>query len=431
MNEKSIYKDLNNIIINEHEFDDIDVCMTDIQKSNIKRNLKKNIKAGKFVRSKIIAASAAGLIVIMGVGYTNPTFASQIPILNSIVEMMGQGGDYASYSDIVNKTITYDGKSFTINSVVCYDDNIIIGYTAESSKKIDSTGPLFFPTFKINGKWLNTGFTGGVKNLDGNKVMGTIELVSRDITLPGNFKFDMSFDKLDGTAGNWDFKFNISKAQLSKYTKIYKPNQVVKYGNYDFTIDKISLTPLSTVMSLHSSVESKIPYFSIILDDEGNEISNGSGSIGKNSDMFNFTTFLSKININAKYLTFVPYAENVESKIVSVPLNTKVPFELSQGKIGKISINKISFSNDNDKVSIQGIIYGKLPNFRSMGFSLVGDNPKADRALLNTTIKKVDIDKYEFTREYIGLKNDKNYKLTAPDLDDIIDYDSRITVTLK
>jgi hypothetical protein len=373
----------------------------------------------------------AFLMFVVGISYVNPALAAQIPILNPIVQMLGYRGDYAQYSEIVNKTVTHNGKSFTINNVVCYDNNIVIGYTAKSNTKI--TGPLFFPTYKVNGKWLNVGTTGGSENLDNNTVIGTIEIMSDPITLPDKFNFEMSFNSLDNTSGNWDFKFSISKAELSKNKKTYTPNQIVKYGNYDFTIDKIALTPLSTVISRHSSSQSKMPFFPIILDDQGNEISKGGGRIRESSDRFDITSTLSKINQDAKYLTIVPYAENSDNEpnVVSVPLNTKLPIELSQGKIGNITINNITFSDNNDKAIIQGIMYGKLPNFREMGLSLEGDNPKSDRTLLNTTIKKIGIDKYEITKEYSGLKNDKNYKLTVGNMDNIIDYNSRITVMLK
>ncbi|MNP57035.1 hypothetical protein D3C76_1518180 [compost metagenome] len=103
--------------------------------------------------------------------------------------------------------------------------------------------------------------------------------------------------------------------------------------------------------------------------------------------------------------------------------------ELSEGKDSKVVINNIDFSNDKNNVSIKGIIYGKLPNYQAV--FLEGDNPKADISLLTTTIKRIDKDKYEFTREYSGLNNDKNYKLIAPNIDSAVDYDSGITVELK
>lgn len=133
MSERNIYKDLNNIIIDENEFDNIN--MTDMQKFKLKRSLMKKIRTKKVSISKIIAASVVGLIVFIVVGYANPAFAAQIPILNSIVEMFGKTGDYISYSNVVNKTIAHDGKFFTVDSILSYDNRILIGYTAESNKK--------------------------------------------------------------------------------------------------------------------------------------------------------------------------------------------------------------------------------------------------------------------------------------------------------
>lgn len=456
MDEKELYKDFNNINIDEHEFDNIDVCMTDIQRKRFKSNLKKRAKNRKFFKLKIGAAgTAAALACIIGISYANPSFASQIPLLNPIVEMLGFTGDYADYSAIINKTVTYGGESFTINNVVCYDNNIIIGYSAKSNKKIDSRGPLFFPTFKVDGKWLNVGSTGGVKNIDDKNIMGTIELISDEMKLPDNFKLDMSFKKFDGISGNWDFKFNISKSQLSKNAKVYKPNKVVTCNNNDFTIAKIYLTPLNTSISMHSS--KKIDYSAenhenqfpslIVLDDKGNELWEGSSNAKSSDDGSNYTSSYSKISIDTKYLTFIPYVSHgggysytgkngkevtVEipdpyaAKDKLIPINTKLPIEVSQGNNGKVILNKIAVSDD--KATIQGIIEGKLPEHQTV--HLEGDNPKADIKLLKTDIKKIAADKYEFTEEYSGLNKDKNFKIRIPNLDYIL-YDARVIVPLK
>ncbi|ERK29994.1 DUF4179 domain-containing protein [Clostridium intestinale] len=428
MSEKSIYKDLNNIIIDENEFDNIN--MTDMQKFKLKRSLMKKIRTKKVSISKIIAASVVGLIVFIAVGYANPAFAAQIPILNSIVEMFGKTGDYISYSNVVNKTIAYDGKFFTVDSILSYDNRILIGYTAESNKKINSSDVLFFPKFKINGKEINVGYSGGVKNLTDNKIIGTTEIILND-TLPNNFKFDMMFDKFDGTSGDWNFKFDITKAELDKDAKIYETNKSVAFNDHKFDIDKVTLTPLNTLISISSSSSNEIPPaffdFWIVLDDNGYELTQVGGSGNQSSHV---TAAYSSADKNINSLTLIPFRKDggVEpSKTVDV--NGKLPMELSEGKDSKVVINNIDFSNDKDNVVIKGVIYGKLPNYQVV--FLEGDNPKADISLLNTTIKRVDTDKYEFTREYSGLNNDKNYKLIAPNIDSEVDYDSRITVELK
>ena len=430
MSEKNIYKDLNNIIIDENEFDNIN--MTDMQKFKLKRSLMKKIRTKKVSISKIIAASLIGLIVFIAVGYANPAFAAQIPILNSIVEMFGKTGDYISYSNVVNKTISCDGKFFTIDSILSYDNRILIGYTAESNKKINSSDALFFPKFKIDGKEINVGYSGGVKNLTDNKIIGTTEIILDD-TLPNNFKFDMMFDKFDGTSGDWIFKFDITKAELDKNAKIYEINKSIAFNNYKFNIDKVTLTPLNTLISISNNSENQIPSsffdFWIVLDDKGNEITQVGGSREQAS---NVTVAYSSVDKNTSSLTLIPFRRNsgvgVESS-KSVDVNEKLPIELSEGKESKVVINNVDFSNDKDNVIIKGVIYGKLPNYQVV--FLEGDNPKADISLLNTTIKRVDTDKYEFTREYSGLNNDKNYKLIVPNIDSTVDYDSRVTVELK
>lgn len=428
MSEKNIYKDFNNIIIDENEFDNIN--MTDMQKFKLKRSLMKKIRTKKVSISKIIAASVVGLIVFIAVGYANPAFAAQIPILNSIVEMFGKTGDYISYSNVVNKTIAYDGKFFTVDSILSYDNRILIGYTAESNKKINSSDALFFPKFKINGKEINVGYSGGVKNLTDNKIIGTTEIILND-TLPNNFKFDMMFDKFDDTYGDWNFKFDITKAELDKDAKIYETNKSIAFNNYKFNIDKVSLTPLNTLISISSRSSNEIPSsffdFWIVLDDNGNELTQVGGSGNQSSHV---TVAYSSADKNINALTLIPFRKDggVEAS-KTVDINEKLPMELSEGKDSKVVINNIDFSNDKDNVIIKGIIYGKLPNYQVV--FLEGDNPKADISLLNTTIKRVDTDKYEFTREYSGLSNDKNYKLIAPNIDSAVNYDSRITVKLK
>jgi hypothetical protein len=210
-------------------------------------------------------------------------FKTQIPLLNPIVEMLGFTGDYTDYSAIINKTVTYGGESFTINNVVCYDNNIIIGYSAKSNKKIDYSA----------------------KNHDN---------------------------------------------QFSSF---------------------------------------------VVLNDNGNELREGSSNGKSSDDGSNYTSSYSKINIDAKYLAFIPYVshgsgysykdkngkevtvENPDpyaAKDNLVPINTKLPIEVSEGNNGKVALNKIAISDG--KATIQGIIEGKLPERQTV--YLEGDNPKAD-----------------------------------------------------
>lgn len=139
--------------------------------------------------------------------------------------------------------------------------------------------------------------------------MGTIELLpSNNTGLQDNFKFNMSFDKLDGAAGNWDFKLNVTKAELSKSASVYEPNQPVAFNSNNFTISKVALTPLNTLISMHSTTVQQMPssFFDywIVLDDKGNELTQVGGTGNQDSDI---TVAYSKADENTKYLTIIPY----------------------------------------------------------------------------------------------------------------------------
>ncbi len=60
--------------------------------------------------------------------------------MNSIIQKLnnkyGNKGDYAKYSEIINKSVSNNGITITINEVIADDSKLIIGYTLKGDKKI-------------------------------------------------------------------------------------------------------------------------------------------------------------------------------------------------------------------------------------------------------------------------------------------------------
>lgn len=432
MDEKNIFKELNGINIDEQEFDDIDVSMTDLQKVKLKKNLRSKVKNKKFIKTKI--GVAATLIFAIGFGYSNPSLAAQIPLVNPIINFFDYYNGYDNYTNIVDKTLTFDGISFTVDSIACCDNDIIIKYTAKSDKKMESVEQVLAPIFKVGGEWLNVGFIGEQKNIDDNTITGTMDLLADDgVTLPDKFELTMSFDKLYGVKADWNYKFNILKSDLSKDTRILKPNQSIKSQQQEITITEVDLTPVNTIVSTVGDDDCSLPSRIIILDDKGNELTGGGGRSINVAGGSKSKFLYSKLDEDAKYLTFIPVAEqgtdsNVSSRY-AVPINTKLPMELAEGKNWRASITDVSYSNDNDTVKIQGVLYGNLPNHQTV--FLQGDNLKDEIRLTDMIITKLDTDKYEFSQEYTGLKNDKNYKIIVPNLDKEINYEDRVSLKIN
>lgn len=448
MSEKDIFKAFNNINTDEHEFDNIDVNIDDMQKKRIKNNLRSKIKPKKFIKLKITAASAAAILVCLtGISYMNPSFASQIPGLNPIVQTLnyyGDQGEYAKYSEIINKTVSCNGKSFTINSVVCDENSLILGYTIKSDKEINPKDlPGFSPSFKINGIPMSSGWGGGLKDTATNTYIGTMQIsVARKLYFPNKFKFDMSFKSLLGTQGNWDFKFIVSREALDKETRSFKPNLDVKLKDTTIKIKKISLTPVNTTILFDSNSADTADYNWLVFDDSRNELSfkssdTSNGLFSKYESTYNY----SKASKTAKELILIPYTSSdntgklsekyklAKSKDVIIPVNTKLPFEASQGNNGKITITGINTSDD--KLTVHGIVTGNLPQYQVTGVYVNSTDKNADSKIkeLNTTLKKISDNNYEFTREYGSVNNSIPCNITVKNFD-YIDYSKKIEIPL-
>lgn len=433
MSEKDIFKAFNNINMAEHEFDNVDVNISDIQKKKLKNSLRNKIKTNKFKKLKIGTVTAAAALICMTIiGYINPSFASQVPGLNPIVQTInyyGDQGEYAKYSEIINKTVTFSGTSFTINSVVCDENSLLIGYTIKSEKKINSQDlPGFLPSFKINGIPMNSGWGGGLKNTAASTYIGTIELsMARKIYFPNRFKLDMSFDSLLGVKGNWNFKFIVSRESLNKETHSFKPNLKVKLKNTTIKIKKVSLTPVNTTILLDSNTTD---YNWLIFDDNGNELSfknsnTSNGIFSKYESTYNY----SKANKTTKKLILIPYKLG-KLKDTVIPINTKLPLQISQGKNGKINLTSVNILDD--KLIIHGTATGNLPKRQINNISINSTDKNADTKInkLKTDTKKVSNNTYEFILEYSCINGSIPYNIAIDNLD-YIDYSKKIEIPLK
>lgn len=136
-----MYKLFNEIKFEESELNNIEEEVDIIQKKRIKKNLNNKIKR-EIESNKLKYTSIAVVITLafsIGIVTTSPTFAKNIPVLNSIIQTLnnkyGNKGDYAKYSEIINKSVSDNGITITINEVIADDSKLVISYTLKSNKK--------------------------------------------------------------------------------------------------------------------------------------------------------------------------------------------------------------------------------------------------------------------------------------------------------
>lgn len=459
-NEREILEMLN-YVENVDEGDE-NVNLDDLKKKRLKKGLMKKIcvKNKKRNACKIAAACVCALTVI----FTVPVFAKNIPGIESIIQALndrsGDFGEYEKYSKIINKSITSNGITLTINEIECDKRSLMIGYTIKSKGNIkdiivqepsDKRFKTFSFTkfFKVNSKRSESGggSGGGGRYIDNHTYIDSETLDNGGKDFPSDFKVDLDINNIYGIKGKWNFKFSVSQEDMLKNTKEFNPNTVVKLPEADITIKNVSFTPINTFIIFSGKYskngeeevnkQENIGYMLynefFVFDDKGNEIVNkgNSGTIATGLSDFDCNYDFVSSKYIPKYLTVIPYRtkynESGRQKIVK-DINGVYPIELSQGKFGEIVINKIT--TENDKTIVNYSVKGLLPIFQSRWMYIVDDKNNIIDSLGES--KKIEGKPNNYIMEFKALDKNKKYKICAYDLSDIeVREDLKFKIDLK
>ncbi|WP_373897416.1 DUF4179 domain-containing protein [Haloimpatiens sp. FM7315] len=452
--EKDIFKLLNDVKIEEGEFNDMDEEINEFQKEKIKKDLNKKIKENNHFKKIKYGSIAAGLALVctIGVSKASPAFAKNIPILNSIIKTLNlrhdDEGEYEKYAQMVNKSVTSNGVTLTLNEVIADDSSLIIGYTVKSPKKINDSEVLhLLHSTKINGKSFGSTGTADGRFIDDNTYIGSEEM---DLTLPKGDKFnvDLDFTHIGSVKGNWNFAFTASRDEMCKISKTFTPNMKVEFPDSLVNIDKVVFSPVNTTISLRGDYKdkSKNPNPSslfkydywVVFDEKGVELqpkSIGGGS--SNEKHFNSKmSFVSQKN-TPKYLTVVPCcitpsgaggvsvdengnetqlsSKTQEPKEVGRVIDGKYPIVLPQGKMGKLTINEIK--TEKGKTVVNFTAKGKAPYFQAEDLFIKDE--KGDIIDIKDYIKRDEKNPNKFTKAFEKLDPNKKYTIFTNDFSNI------------
>lgn len=464
MNEKDLYKLFNHVKIDEDQFDNIEEEVSNMQKKRIKKNLNKKIKGKK--NWKIIkysyTAAALALVSLIGINTVSPSFAENIPVVGSIIqvlnEKMGIYGDYAEYSQMVDKSVTNKGIGVTINEVMADGSRLIIGYTVKSDEKLEDEEfkDYFSMTsdFEINGKRIDGGGSGMGNYVDDYTYIGSETVNISLLKIPEEFKIDLKISNIMDIKGKWNFAFNASKEEITKNSTVFKPNQQIDFPDSIVTIDKVEFSPIGTYISLSGDYKVEPDEFDgsifeydywLAYDDKGVELTAngiGSGSSGGNEPKdFHSEMEYVKVDEIPKYLIIIPLKvtptggggvsfdadgketpieiETKEAEEISKIIDGVYPKELHQGKFGKLIINDIRTIDDTTTVRLT--VEGKTPHFQD--FQAKRLNIKDDQGetirFRNRAIPRSNQNPNEFIIEFEALDPSRDYYLSTTDFANI------------
>lgn len=441
---------------------DEDINLDDLKKKRLKKELMKKICVKNKKRN--VCKIAATCVCALTVFFTIPVFAKNIPGIKSIIQVLNGSsddlGEYEKYSKLVNKSITSNGITLTINEIECDKRSLMIGYTIKSKGNIkdiivqDISDKRFktfsfIKFFKVNSKRAESGSSHGTigKYIDNHTYINSETLDNGSTDFPSDFKVDLDINDIYGIKGNWNFKFSVSQEDMLKNTKEFTPNKFVKLPDADITIKNVSFTPINTFINFDGKyskggeedvrkqrIIGYMPYeHFFVFDDKGNEIvsKGNSATISTGSRDFYYNCNFVSSKYIPKYLTVIPYRTKYNKsgtqKIVK-DINGVYPIELSQGKFGEIVINKIT--TENDKTIVNYSVKGLVPIFRSNGIYIVDDKDNVVDSLGES--KKIEGNPNNYIMEFKALDKNRKYKIVTNDLSDIeIREDLKFKIDLK
>lgn len=230
---KDIYELLNDINIDENEFEEMEV--SELEKAKVKNTLKKSINKKRKMKSwkkNVVVASILVGLSATTFGLTFPAYAKNIPVIEDIFRFFDNGRtessidsndvkdeekglyyNYKQFSNEINLTKESNGIKITVNDAVFDGKTVTLTYSIESEQDLGEHAGTTLP--KIEG--MNAlGGTDRTTKIDTNKYVGILTVSNlEDKTLDiANIKWNIDSiqnpDNHTEIKGDWNFDFSLN-----------------------------------------------------------------------------------------------------------------------------------------------------------------------------------------------------------------------------
>lgn len=316
---KEIYKTFNDVELDEKEFIELDV--NDIEKAQVKKYLHQKITKKKTRRKwlpRIAVASLLFIICGIGIGLAFPAYAGSIPIVRDIFKFID--GDrsalyenYKEFSTEVGITEKSKGIDITMNDVIFDGETILATYSISSDLPLGEN-PRFQEFISLKNA---DGYGAGseIVKVDDQHYVGMLTVGNFGENVEDRAHIVWKIDKILNSEtdkvinGNWRFAFTVEATE--RYTE--QVNEFVEQDGIKVTIEKITHTPMSTIVYARQQLSENVlqQWNDISLeytmtDDLGNFYEGrGNGSRGFPDNMTIPKTF-EKLDEDSSTLTIVP-----------------------------------------------------------------------------------------------------------------------------
>lgn len=348
---KDIYELLNEAKIDFSEVAEDEV--SEIERERGKRKLMQSIKKKNKSKKIVGVAAAAVLIVLISMTAINPTWAKNIPIVGNLFqkELVSTNNNYIYYTKVIGKTKSQHGIDITFENAAVDNNILSLSFTVKNNNAaIEDPQNFYIPlTLKLNGKDMtNIGGTDYCNVVNKNTVQYLINITLDGKSLPEELNLDVGIDCMFNKKGDWGTKFSIDTQDIKKNTHVEKVNDKFNIAGKKFTVDEVTISPLTTNIKYHDEGKNNVLIDFLVLDQDGNEVKLiGRKDSARNSENLSSISFLNNKNISS--LKLIPrYFDGVNAIVDSkeVDLDKFSPFKLKISDKAEIDVEDLKVEGE-------------------------------------------------------------------------------------
>lgn len=320
---KDIYKLLNEVNIEEEEFEEMEV--SEFEKTKVKSALKKSLIANKKKKGWKMKTLAAAMVLglsVTTIGVAFPAYAGNLPIIGDVFKFLDIGktgvyDNYKEYATEMNMVQESNGIKMTISDAVFDGNTVSVAYSIESEKDLDEDFIMLRASMPdIKGASSMTG-SFDFSKVDNGHYVGVSQFTPLDSPINSKKAVDIKWkinsfllqDSEKFVEGDWEFVFSLNATD----NQIQLVNQSTKGSGANVTVEKLTFTPMSFIVHYNHGIFEQTNLKANDLDleleikDDLGKIYSGEGNGGTGDDYtMNWSNTFEKLDSKATKLIVTP-----------------------------------------------------------------------------------------------------------------------------
>lgn len=309
-----------------------------------------------------VSAIVIALVCIVTAGFISPEVRAafgKFPFIKMLLEDGGleeQGLSRIEKQDLgvpVNQSVTDKDIQFTMDEVFYDGIQIVLNYDVKylhkKGKITDKDSGVYY-TLHIIGARPNMISTHKFSIVGDSTFMGST-LIDAYQYLDG-YQLQMDISKIGQTKGNWTVKVPLSVVKTDPQTKTFFPNKSFMSNNNKMTVERITMTPVTTQVVITSNGTGPDYKFNFGLrDDLQTQFTPGGGLGGSGEYIGNFGP-PPAINPEPQFVSIMVYNNSridgsaIKPREETMDVDGEYPLIMKGQHGGIIKINKVDFLDD-------------------------------------------------------------------------------------